>query len=231
MKQSLVNALLQDVDESEEQYNVAARKHFYNIDTLIDVHKRRLNDLYHVYNDELTTIKREFDDERQLMNQMHHSEMKKLQDILFAMDYNHTEQENEAKQEFQSLRDDIKNKNLEEKHALRIQLESSVENLWKQFQLALKNYNETTEERKAAFELLKNYNETTEEEIDMQMKKLQKLQDTISSLKARIQQNNRECEDRNKMLREEREFVQCHFQRLKFEMGNCKDPAEQPGVR
>ena len=34
-KQSLVNALLQDVDESEEQYNVAARKHFYNIDTLI----------------------------------------------------------------------------------------------------------------------------------------------------------------------------------------------------
>ena len=44
------------------------------------------------------------------MNTMHHSEMKRLQDILFAMDYNHTEQENEAKQEFQSLRDDIKNK-------------------------------------------------------------------------------------------------------------------------
>ena len=42
--------------------------------------------------------------------QMHHAEMKKLQDVLFAMDYNHTEQENEAKQEFQSLRDDIKNK-------------------------------------------------------------------------------------------------------------------------
>jgi len=222
-KQNLIDALLQDVDESEEQYNVAARKHFYNIDNLIDLHKRRLNDLYHVYNDELTTIRREFDNERQLTMQMHHSEMKKLQDVLFAMDYNHTEQENEAKQEFQSLRDDIKNKNLEEKHALRIQLESSVENLWKQFQSALKNYNETTEERKAAFELLKNKDEKSSKEIDMQMKKLQKLQDTISSLKGRIQQNNRECEERNKMLREEREFVQCHFQRLKFEMGNCRE--------
>jgi len=157
------------------------------------------------------------------MNTMHHSEMKRLQDILFAMDYNHTEQENEAKQEFQSLRDDIKNKNLEEKHALRIQLESSVENLWKQFQSALKNYNETTEERKAAFELLKNKDEKSSKEIDMQMKKLQKLQDTISSLKGRIQQNNRECEERNKMLREEREFVQCHFQRLKFEMQMCRE--------
>merc|ERR1719376_1399113 len=105
--------------------------------------------------------------------------------------------------------------NLEEKHALRIQLESSVENLWKQFQLALKNYNETTEERKAAFELLKNKDEKSSREIDMQMKKLQKLQDTISSLKARIQQNNRECEDRNKMLREEREFVQDTISSLK----------------
>ena len=66
--------------------------------------------MYHVYNDELTTIRREFDNERQLTMQMHHAEMKKLQDVLFAMDYNHTEQENEAKQEFQSLRDDIKNK-------------------------------------------------------------------------------------------------------------------------
>ena len=34
-KQNLIDALLQDVDESEEQYNVAARKHFYNIDNLI----------------------------------------------------------------------------------------------------------------------------------------------------------------------------------------------------
>lgn len=66
--------------------------------------------------------------------------------------------------------------NLEEKHALRIQLEGAVESLWKQFQTALKNYNESTEERKIAFENLKSRDESSAKEIEMQMKKLQKIQ-------------------------------------------------------
>jgi len=66
--------------------------------------------------------------------------------------------------------------NLEEKHALRIQLEGTVESLWKQFQSALKNYNETTEERKIAFENLKAKDEKSAKEIETQMRKLQKIQ-------------------------------------------------------
>ncbi len=65
---------------------------------------------------------------------------------------------------------------MEDKHALRISLESTVENLWKQFQMALKNYNETTEERKAAFETLKAKDEKSAKEIDSQMKRLHKIQ-------------------------------------------------------
>ena len=67
-------------------------------------------------------------------------------------------------------------KNLEEKHALRIQLEGAVESLWKQFQSALKNYNESTEERKIAFENLKEKDEKSAKEIEAQMKKLQRIQ-------------------------------------------------------
>lgn len=41
---------------------------------------------------------------------------------------------------------------------------------------ALKNYNETTEERKIAFETLKTKDEKSAEEIEMQMRKLQRIQ-------------------------------------------------------
>lgn len=41
---------------------------------------------------------------------------------------------------------------------------------------ALKNYNETTEERKMAFEALKSKDEKSAKEIDMQMRKLQRIQ-------------------------------------------------------
>ena len=42
--------------------------------------------------------------------EQHKQEMNDLQDILFAMEENAGEREGEARQEFQSLRDEIKNK-------------------------------------------------------------------------------------------------------------------------
>lgn len=55
------------------------------------------------------------------------------------MEMDFQEIESDAKHEYSSLRDDVKNKNLEEKHALRIQLEGTVEDLWRQFQLVCIN--------------------------------------------------------------------------------------------
>ena len=64
---------------------------------------------------------------------------------------------------------------MEEKHALRVNLEMTVEDLWNQFQQALKNYTETTEERRKAFEDLKSKDEKSASEIEVQMRKLQHL--------------------------------------------------------
>ena len=73
------------------------------------------------------------------------------------------------------MRDEIKNKNLEEKHALRVQLELAVEDYWGQFQAALKNYQETTKDREKGFLELKTKDEKSAKEIEMQMRKLQRI--------------------------------------------------------
>jgi len=169
-KDSVIKALAKDTEEAEEQYNAALRSHLYVEDRLIDHHRRRLDTLHAEYDAELATIKKEFDDERDLVEGCHKDEIQRLQDVLFAMEQNHQEKEAEARQDFQSMRDEIKNKNLEEKHALRIQLEGAVESLWKQFQAALKNYNDSTEERKLAFENLKSKDEKSAKEIETQMR-------------------------------------------------------------
>ncbi|CAK8679800.1 dynein regulatory complex subunit 2-like isoform X2 [Clavelina lepadiformis] len=222
-KDSVIKALAKDIEEAEVQYNMALRSHLSNVDDLIDHHRRRLGTLQGEYHSELKTVRSEFEEERELINQCHRHELQRLQDIMFAMEQNHQEKESDARQEFQSMRDEIKNKNLEEKHALRIQLEGAVESLWKQFQSALKNYNETTEERKIAFENLKSKDEKSAREIEFQMKKLQKIQDTITMLRGKMQQNSRECEERNRQLRDEREHVQKHFQQLKSEMNLARE--------
>ena len=50
-----------------------------------------------------------------------------------------------------------------------------VDDLWQQFRQALQNYNETTEERKTAFEALKIKDEKSAKEIELQMRKLQRI--------------------------------------------------------
>ena len=53
---------------------------------------------------------KEFNSERSLIIEQHRREINDLQDILFAMEQNSNDRENDAKQDFQSLRDEIKNK-------------------------------------------------------------------------------------------------------------------------
>lgn len=55
-------------------------------------------------------ITEEFDTERAIMLDQHSQETNEISDILFAMDQNFQEREREAKSDFQSLVDEIRNK-------------------------------------------------------------------------------------------------------------------------
>ena len=77
---------------------------------MTDLQKSRLMKQFNEYDEELEIIKEEFDTERSIMVDQHNTEMNDIADILFAMEQNFQEKENEAKSEFQSMRDEIKNK-------------------------------------------------------------------------------------------------------------------------
>jgi dsDNA-specific endonuclease/ATPase MutS2 len=61
----------------------------------------------------------------------------------------------------------------------------------------LDDYNMSTEERKSQFEALRDKDLDSTKTIDEQMRKLLKLQDTISQLKGKMTSNTQEFEDRN----------------------------------
>lgn len=234
-KDAVIKSLSKDIAEAEEQYAMALRSHLQNVDYLMELQGARLEALTREYSEELEIVCEEFDLERAMLIEQHNTEMNDIADILFAMDQDFQERENEAKSEFQSMRDEIKNKNLEEKHALRVQLELKVDDLWQQFKQALQNYNETTEEKKSVFESLKIKDEKSAKEIELQMRKLQRIGEQIAQLKSKMSANAKECEERNKLLKEEsfddesvitkqdREKMQRHFHELKWEMNQVRD--------
>lgn len=66
--------------------------------------------------------------------------------------------------------------NIEEKHALRMQMESTVEELLQQFQQEQQKYTEATEYRQTAFDLLRTKEQRNTRDTDLQMRHMQKLQ-------------------------------------------------------
>ncbi|XP_072876786.1 dynein regulatory complex subunit 2 isoform X2 [Chlorocebus sabaeus] len=175
-KDNVIKSLAKDLSEAEEQYARALRSHLHNVDQLLTLQRHRLSLLEESYNMELEALTKEFETERKTIIDQHEKEIHYLQDIFMAMEQNYIDSEYESKLEFQSMWNDLKNMNLEEKHFLRLHLENIVEDLWRKFQDVLKNYTDATEDRKAAFETLQVKDEKSSKEIEVQMKKIQKLQ-------------------------------------------------------
>lgn len=221
-KDEVIKALLMDIEEAEEQYMIALRSHLQNIEQFLEMQKERLATLKVEYNKELKIIEHEFELERKQMLDKHNADINELADILFAMEQNFIERENDAKLNFQGQKDEVRNKNLEEKHSLRVALESKVDHLWHLFNQAKSNYHETTAERKEAFEKLKSKDAKSSEEIDKQMRKVQRLTEQITSMKGKIVLNMRENEEKNKILREEKEKMTSVLQVMKNEMNKLR---------
>jgi len=74
------------------------------------VQRQRIDQLRREFCEEQKTLIAEFQTEREMICEQHQREMHELQDIIYAMDQNFTEQDAEAKAEFQSQRDELKNK-------------------------------------------------------------------------------------------------------------------------
>lgn len=217
-KDAIIQSLSRDLEEAEEQFQTASHSHVHNMDHLLSLQRQQVSQRQGEFEGEVKTLMDEFGQERTAIMMQQKEEMEGLMDVMYAMEREFVEQESEARQELHSTRDEVKNKNLEEKHALRIQLEGNVEDLWRHFQNALNNYNANTEERKQQFESLKANDQHSAETIELQMRKLQRLQESVSQVKARMAGSVRECEERNQALRQEKEGIAVHFQELKARM-------------
>lgn len=221
-KDSVIKCLVCDLSEAEQQSAQALRSHLQCVDRLLALQKDRLASLEQQWNSSLGELGSEFNSEREKVLSQHQQECAYLEDVTFAMEQYYSEVDSDARQDYHSTRDDIKNRNIEEKHALRIQLEGTVEGLWRQFQQALRTYNEATEDRHLAFESLRTRDQQSAQEIDTQMRRLQKMQDTIFMLRSKLSTSQKESEGAARGLRATREEVTMQARQLKGQLSRAR---------
>eukprot|EP00941_MAST-03F_sp_MAST-3F-sp1_P003751 g3751.t1 len=221
-KDAIIQMLDRDLEEAEEQYQTALRSHFQNIDKLLRLQDSRLLTLEKSFNDELGKMRSDFQAERLNMDRQHDRERQELLDVIAAVDAEEREREAESKQEHEQMREEIRNKNLEDINVLRITLEGTIEELERHFEHAHVQYLQNTDQQTQDFKKLTRKDHDLSRDIDHKIRKIERLQAARNHWMIKIKQNAKECEERNKALEEEKDMIASHFQTLKNRMKNFR---------
>lgn len=214
-KDAILQMLDRDLEEAEDQFQMALRTHLQNLDTLIQLHDGRLYALEKNFQTELKTMQNDFHLEKDNMLAKFRQEKKELTAVIETIESDENERDAEAKHSFEQLREEIRNKNLEEINMLRISLDAQIEELEQHFETAHLNYLQQTAQRTHDFKELTQNDQRLTHEIEQKKKKIDNLQMSIQQWRAKIRQLNRETEERNRLLLEEKHSIQKHYQQLK----------------
>lgn len=214
-KDAILQMLDRDLEEAEDQYQMALKTHLSNIDALIKLHDTRLYALERSFQQELKTIQNDFNNEKESFNSRFKQEKRDLKSIIDAIENEEEERENEARTAFEQLREEIRNRNLEEINMLRISLDAQIEELEQHFETAHLNYLQQTVQRTHDFKELTMNDQRLSQEIDQKKKKIDSLLTNIQHWRGKIRHLNRETEERNRLLLEEKLSIQKHYQQLK----------------
>mmetsp|Transcript_20560 Transcript_20560/g.18702 ORF Transcript_20560/g.18702 Transcript_20560/m.18702 type:complete len:337 (+) Transcript_20560:44-1054(+) len=214
-KDAILQMLDRDLEEAEDQYQLALRIHLNNIDNIIKLHDSRLYILEKTFQSELKFLLNDFNHEKENIINNFKQEKKTLTTIINDIEKEEEDRENDSKHSFEQLREEIRNRNLEDINMLRISLDTQIEDLEQQFELAHLNYLQQTAQRTHDFKELTKNDQNLSQEIELRRKKIDNLQTSIQHWRSKIRQLNRETEERNRLLREEKNSIQYHYQQLK----------------
>ena len=214
-KDAILQMLDRDLEESEDQYQMALRSHLMNVDNLIKLHDSRLYSLERNFQTELKTLQDDFNKEKSFLSKKFTQERNDLQSIIDHVEAEEEEKENEAKHSYEQLREEIRNRNLEDINMLRISLDAHIEELEQHFESAHLNYLQQTAQRTHDFKELTQNDQSLSQDIDQKRKAIDSLQNNIQHWRAKIRHLNRETEERNRLLLEEKHSIQKHYQQLK----------------
>jgi len=217
-KDAILQMLDRDLEEAEEQFQMANRSNVQNIDRLIDLHDSRLLALENEFEKELRILDEEFAVEKAAIVKQHSIEKAEIEGLMALVEAQENELEQEALQEHEQAREMIRNRNLEDINVLRITLDSNIEDLEQHFETAHLNYLQNTDQRTADFKRLTDKDHELSKEIEIKMRKIERLQASLMHWRTKMAANVKEAGERNRALLQEKDAIAKHFFNLKKQM-------------
>merc|ERR550514_672503 len=221
-KDAILQMLDRDLDEAEEQHQVAIRSHLLNVDRLLEIQQSRLQALEEDFQNDVRTLDEEFKIERDQLTERHTLERRELTIIVQQVEQEEKNREQMDVTEHQSQFELIRNKNIEEDHQMRSNLEEKIEQMKEKCNAQLTTYRTSTEANTADYRNFLSRDATLSKHVERKLRQVERMQSSIQHWKMKIQQNRQECEERNAQLRTEKDHIAKHFQELKGKMNRFR---------
>lgn len=217
-KNAAIAMLFNDLEEVEEQYRHAFTAHMDVTDSLIHLHDRHIEELRKEFEDDLLEMKRDFEMERAELEKNHRIEIADLQLILQNMANEAEILEKRLQEETSETHETALEKMEEEKKQMQADLTTTSEAIRSELDARYKEFMATAQvNMKDYMDKWKEDHETTER-IAAQLKKIEKLQESVTSWRTNIARNAREWEQRNSSIQAEKDSTFRHLKQLKRKM-------------
>jgi len=211
-KDAILQMLDRDLDEAEEQHQVAVRSHLLNVDRLLEIQQSRLLALHDDFNRDVATLQEEFRIEREHIQEKHALEKRELALIVEQVEREEKNRELADITDHQSQFELIRNKNIEEDHQMRSNLEEMIEETRARCKDKLQQYQTSTESNTAEYKDYLKTDAVLSDQVERRLRQVERMQGSIHHWKQKISQNRSECEERNAQLRTEKDHIAKHFQ-------------------
>ena len=134
---------------------------------------------------------------------------------------------NDMKESYESTREETKNKNVEDLESMKHDLIKKIEDLDKEFEVSFSNYMKDTETKSDRYKALLKANEQSSEDINKFQRKINGTKQATAFLTLKIQQNKKDCDERNQQVKKERDQIVNHYHDLKKSMNFSREKEEK----
>jgi len=226
-KDAILQMLDRDLDEAEEQHQCGVRTHLLNIEGLMKIQQDRLEALEETFREEVKSMDSQWQEEKGKLMSEAQRQIRELQYVIQEVSAEERAKEQQDLSEHQSGFEVIRNRNIEEDHQMRSNLEERVEQMKDRCNAALLTYRASTESNTADYRSYLARDAQLSKHVERKLRQVERMQASIGAWRSKLQNNRMECELRNSNLRVEKEHLLQHFQSLKMKMNRFRDDERQ----
>ena len=212
-----------NLEEVDDQYNLALRNHLIQIDRLVEIRNSRTDALKSEFDRSSKTIYDEFHIEAKEIKKNHLRQLKELGDMMECVNNEEKEKLSIMREAFQTALEQSKQKAKEEIEVMQNDMRSKQGILSNYLETLYQRYMNDTKEHFSTFtDLLKESSEDTKI-INDTMKTIARTKARIELMKLKITQMENEFEQRNNALENEKDAINRNQLELKAKMARFRN--------